>query len=548
MNHLRRASVAAACAAAGLVVAGCGSSGGETTATSADASKTGGGGGKTVVLAVPALPDSLTPNPWAGSASHTVFTGLGSQLARLDFRDLPDNGCGAVPDGRTLVGNLAESIRLSPDRRTLTVTLRDLKSQVGNTLSAEDVKWSMDFTMAVQPVAIRTLETAGFDTRNLVRIIDRRTVELTIKRPTSFSAEMLQNNLLNVFDSTEAKKNVTDADPWANAWLSRNLADYSGWKLESFTPGSALTVTANPEWGGERGNVERVVVQAVPTNSTREQIATSGDADLVSGLEYAQYKKVDEAPGVSVLQCASVNRDTLVLSSRGGALRDPKVRQAISMALDRDTILASAYAGYGKAATSAMPSQIGFQEPDNAYRFDPEGAKRLLAEAGYADGFPLTITLSQTRPGPVVVRSSVLLQSMLRDVGIDVTLREMGSPTDFSTVTMEGTYEALMTGEPPVLTDPAYLGWVNLFSTAPNNTHGWASREYDETITRLQSIPVDQVEERKALVADLARIANDGSAILYLVEPPNMFVVRDGITGATPNPNGQIRWTNLDKQ
>ena len=79
-----------------------------------------------------------------------------------------------------------------------------------------------------------------------------------------------------------------------------------------------------------------------------------------------------------VIHCNGYTRDLLILQSKTKPLDNPKVRQAISMAIDRDTLAKAAYSGFAKGATTPYPSAAG-AAPSNAYTFDPEGAKRLLA-------------------------------------------------------------------------------------------------------------------------------------------------------------------------
>jgi len=212
----------------------------------------GEGNVRQAVMAVQSLPDNLTLFPYGGNASQTVLSGLGSQLAGYE-----PQGCeNAVPG--PVVGKLAESIQLDADKKALTIKLKKLKSQVGNTLSSEDVRWSfVDYGFVIQPVLKKTFGSSGFDVDNLVTVIDDSTLKLNLKAWNSYSDEMLQNPLAYIYDSTEAKKHVTSDDPVAQKWLFKHLADYSGWKLEEFTAGQSLSVTADDSWGGGERNIDQ---------------------------------------------------------------------------------------------------------------------------------------------------------------------------------------------------------------------------------------------------------------------------------------------------
>ncbi|WP_406630910.1 ABC transporter substrate-binding protein [Amycolatopsis sp. WGS_07] len=500
------------------------------------------GGGRHVVMAVQSLPDTLTIAPWGGAASQLVLSGLGSQLATYQQGDTA-NGCGSTPNGVT--GLLAEAIEVNPARTAITVKLRPLKSQTGNTLSADDVKWSFEnYGFKAQPVLKKTFEIAGYDTAKLVTVVDPHTVSLNIKKWNSYTEEMLQNPLAYVYDSTEAKKHVTGADPIGHDWLAKNIADYSGWKLDSFTPGQALSVSTVAGYGGPKPGIDSLSVQAVPTDATRSQIVTSGQAQVASGFQYDQYKALSTKPNVKVHDCPGLNMDNLMLSAQKPPFNDVRVRQAVSMAIDRQQIVTGAYFGYAKPAKSSFNAAFGLGAFGSAYSFDAAKAKALLAEAGYPNGFNLTLTYSPTRPGPVSQRTAVLVQSMLKNVGINVTLRPMASPTDFSTAVLSGSYQAVLYGEPVVIADPAYLAWIK-FSNSPNNTTGFSDPAYDSVRQQLAGTPVDQSAQRTDLLKKLAQIGDTQAPVIELVETPNLVVTAGGKAVSAPLPNGPIRWSGI---
>jgi peptide/nickel transport system substrate-binding protein len=544
MINLRTALVAASCGVAALAAGGCGSSSGDGASNTARA-KSGGSGksSATVVMAVNSLPDNLTSVPWGGVGSALLLNGTAAQLTRYDTSKISDGGCEQPPNGNDVVGNIAESVELG--KHKVTLKLKPLKSPFGNTLSAEDVKFSLERELAIDSIAEDGFADAGYDPKDLVHVVDDRTVELKLENPTSYTLELLLNNVYTIYDSTEAKKHATKKDPFANDWLNAHLADYSGWELESFTPGSDLILKANPDWGGERGNVSRLVIRAVPQSSTREQLISTGEAQVANGLEYDQYKKLADTPGVRVIQCAGYTRDTLILQTKRPPLNDPRVRQAISLAIDRETLAQAAYSGFAKASVTAFPSSVGFKPPANAYTFDKERAKQLLAEAGHANGLDITLTFSPSRPGAVVNKSAVLIQSMLADVGIKAKLKQVASPTDFYTLYSKGSYQAVLYSDPPPLTDPAFYGRVWFASSAPNNTSGFANAEYDKALAELKATPLDQADKRDQIISRMAEITNEANGMLGLVEPANLAVARDDVEDFVPTPNGYIRFTDL---
>jgi peptide/nickel transport system substrate-binding protein len=497
-------------------------------------------------MAVTALPDNLTSFPWAGVASHVALSGLASQLVGYDTSKLKDNGCGQPPNGSNITGRLAKSVTLSPNGKFVTVKLRPLKSAAGNTLSAADVAWSLQRDMTLDSFVADGFNIAGFDTKHLVKIVDPSTVQLRVKKATSFTIEGLANNIANIYDSAVVKSHATPKDPWGDKWLATHVADYSGWKLESFTPGSSMILRAVPDWGFPRGNVTRLVIKAIPEPATRQQLISSGQADLALGLEYNQYKSLESTSGVRILQCRGLSRDTIQLQTQRKPTSDPKVRMAISLAINREAIIQGAYGGYGTAPTTEFLDGYDLQQPTNPYKFDPTQAKKLLAEAGYPKGTSLTLTYSPTRPGPVANRSAVLIQSMLQDVGIHTNLRRVTSASEFDTVNNSHDWQALLYANPPPFTDPAFIEYAFLGSQGPSNTGQYKNPQYDALLTQLRDTPPTETAKRLDVINKMVEIINNDNPIITLVDVANLAALRDRVQNATPLVDGQFVFTDLN--
>lgn len=533
---MRKSPFVAITAAALVVLAGCSNPG--------EATNPDGGPAKsdlsTVTMAVNGVPDGLTASKWGGAASHIAFTGLGSQLFGYVLGDDPKAAC-ENPD-YNIKGRLAESWEFSDDGKSFTVKLADLTSQWGNKLSAEDVVWSFKTALSRDTIAKGSLASSGFDVEDIATVVDAKTVRFNLTDRRSFTDSALQQSLYNVYDSTEAKKHITAEDPIADQWLSNHLADYSGWKLDGFTPGTNLTLTADPNWGGERGSVKKIVINAVPNTATRAELVKAGKTNLANGFDYDQYADFSGA-GMELEKCQSQSRDTLMFNTTAGPLADKRVRQALSMAIDRDALAAGPYAGLATPATGTFPFSTG----SSTYEYDVEAAKKLLADAGYADGFPLKLTYGTSRPGPVVDKTAALIRSQLAELGVEVELEVVANATNLTTVLQKGRYEALMYAEPVVIADPAFYTAAFYTSGAPSNSTGWGDAEYDDLRLELSRTPIDQVDERKRIQKDMSAIVDDAAAILSLVVPNNMMVVSEGLTNVKLSSNGQVYFNDLGR-
>jgi len=514
-------------AVAGLTLTACGSEEAPATATS-----------KTFTVAIPAVPNNLDVKPFGGNPTVQIETALNSTLFAYDTASLPGQGCDQMAGLDKIKGALADTTTFSADKKTITVKLKDLTSSYGNKLTAEDVKWSIERDLALSSVATGLLTSTTHYAKEPVTVVSPDTVELHVTDPSPVDLAVLTHFSTMIVDSTEVKKHATASDPWANEWMQTHTADFGPWKLDSFQPGSQVTLVPNPNWKGDRGNVNKVIFKSVADGSTRAQLVQSGQIDWASGLSYSQFKTSQSNPNVAARTCKSPNRDTLILNFTDPALAKQQVRQAISMALNRQAIVDGAYAGLATPAQYGISSAYTFTAPTEKYTFDADQAKQLLAQAGYPNGFNLSLTYSATRPGPQVDQVSVLVQDQLGKIGIKVDLKNVAGASDFSNTFYGKKFQAILYSEPPAVADPFYsLAQYNISDSA-NNTFGWKDADYDQAVKVLAKTA--EGPERDQLITKAAGLTVTDLPTTYLIDTPYLYVYNKKITGFNAVPYGQL--------
>ena len=542
MRSFRSVRLAAVLTVMGAALAvGCGSSAdsGATAQTGGSSGGGGDGGSRTFVYAVPDVPDSLDAFPFGGDATRWMLVARKSMLIDYDVDRLEGRGCEQLPTNDDVVGQLVDSWRFSGDRRTITLTLKDTGSQYGNKLSADDVKWSVERSFALAPFMPEAMGVNGrFDVRRMVTVVDDKTVDVHLTEPFAFALPLLGNNTMPIFDSREARKHATEDDPWASKWLSTHIADFGPWQLDNFTSGSEIVMRRNPNYTGERGNVDTLVLREVPDASVRTQLLQSGDADYAARLSYDQYTALQTSDGVSVTPCVSLNRDLIVLNQRDPLFRDVRVRQAVSLAIDRDALVESVYGDFAEPARYGFSQYLQMPKSDVEIATDLEQAKQLLREAGHPDGFELNMIYSAVRPGPVVDQLAPVLQSMLGRVGIEVKLRNIAGSADFFEAYNGGNYQSAIYSEGNILSDPTWIGTYFLASDGTNNTFGFKSAEYDRTLA--QAAKATSASERDALYARLSTLAVTEVPLVYLTDVKSVWAFSDGVSGLGVRPQGEL--------
>ncbi|WP_283136382.1 ABC transporter substrate-binding protein [Rhizohabitans arisaemae] len=519
-GRARRAGVAAV--ALGVLLGGC-----SLQEPAGDGSPQGDAE-KVFVYAAPGVPAHLDQFPWGGQPSKLVYGVIDSTLVRYEGK------CDVLGQNDDLTPSLAASWERAEDGKSVVFKLADAVSPAGNKLTAEDVKWSVERQLEREPFIATALGFIGrFDVKKLVEVVDEKTVKINALEASSFDVMQFASTLLTIHDSKTAKTHATPDDPWATKWLAKNTANFGPWQAERFEPSSEVVFTANPNYKGKRGNIDRVIVRAVPDSATRMQLVRSGDASWADSLTFAEYAQLQSAPGVKVEDCVAADRDDILLQQKNKIFSDPQVRQALAMAIDRDRIVKSIYRGFGEPAKSGVPQYYKFPEPRKVYEYDPEGARALLAKAGHPNGFSFTALYSESRPGPHVKDVAVQVQADLKQVGIDMKLQRVPGAAEFFQLVREHRYDAVFYSDSTFVGDASYGAAAFTLSTSNINTFGYKNPKYDELVFAARAA---EGEKRDNYIRDIAELGVTDTPIAYLVDSANVQAHRDNITGFTNSP------------
>lgn len=508
----------------------------------------------TFVVAMPDVPSQLDPAVFEGDGSRRLGYEVGSSMIRFESeQELPNAGCDELGSLESIVGELAESWEFNEDGTILTIKLREAQSPYGNALTSEDVKWFFDRERALGPTLTTFLsyEIGKFDENEPIVIIDDRTLEIHITQPNAFAAPSLAWGTHNILDSTEVKTHATEEDPWAQEWVSKNGAYFGPWQIteDNFTPDQEIIMTRNENYWGERGNVDRLIFREVPESSTRVQLLQAGEVDFAWFLSFDEYVSLESDPNVTVQACASPNRDLLILNHNDPRFADPLVRQAISLGINREEIAEGAYLGLAMAAVAPLnQGHIDFDLPDDArYEYDPDAARQLLADAGYPDGFEMELTYTPARPGPEAEQASILIQSQLAEIGIDVTLNLEAQDSVFLDEWSQGNFQALYVLEGAALPDPAYA--IRLYNTcgAFENYHGYCNPDFDTLVDNLAGFALQSGPERQEAMTELLRLGIQDNPSIYIVDRQFLQAWSSKISGISVPADGELNIYRVSK-
>ena len=259
----------------------------------------------------------------------------------------------------------------------------------GEPLDAEQVKFSFDRVMAPDSDSMRKGETRYVSS---VEIVD----DLTVNFHT--------NGVIPLFDLYVTAKFPIVPQGYITEHGSEHFASNpvgtGPYVLEEWVKDDHITLRKNPNYWGDEPEIDVLTFRTVPDIASRVATLLAGEADIATDLQPATVQEVENREDLSVVSRPGMRSVFLLFNTKiDTPVTDRRVRQAINYAVDKDAIIANILDGFGKKLEGQVLSEEywGYQAALEAYPYDPDKAKELLAEAGYPDGFDLRIVSPRGR-------------------------------------------------------------------------------------------------------------------------------------------------------
>jgi peptide/nickel transport system substrate-binding protein len=291
---------------------------------------------------------------------------------------LHDSMAKAMPDN-PMAPSLAESWKASPDGRTYDFTLRKgVKFHDGSPVTAEDVKFSFERYRGTAAKSLKervaAVETPS-PTHVRFRLKNAWPDFMTFYATASGAGWIVPKKYVEKVGDEGYKKAPVGAGPY---------------KFVSFTPGVELVFEAFEGYWRKTPNVKRLVFKVIPDESTRLAALKRGEIDIVYSIRGELAEELQRTPGLTL-------KPTVIQAPQWVSMldqwepkspwHDRRVRLAANLAVDRKAINQAVTLGHSKLTYSMIPSTFDFFWQPPAYAFDPAQAKKLLADAGYPNGF-----------------------------------------------------------------------------------------------------------------------------------------------------------------
>ena len=445
--------------------------------------------GGTAIVVLGSDPEHLNAGISTGYPIGAVGASLYSALVYLDRDGVPQ-------------GELAESWSVSDDDLVYTFTLRPASFHDGTPLTSADVVFSMEEVLA--PNHGRFLNAY----RNIARLSapDDATVVIELERP---YAPLI--NLLTVFDAPVLPKHVFDGtDPLTNP-ANENPVGSGPFRFVEWVRGERVVLERFDAYFGENALLDRLIYRVVPQDAARSVALEVGEADVVWGfyMPPADLDRLDANPDIDVWKGLTIPSLYFVfVNTDNPALADPRVRQALMFAIDREQIVEQAQGGLGEVAGGPFGAGFAYAYDEASdyrvlYPHDPERARELLAEAGVGD---LTLDFVYDSARGAFAAAAEIMRDNLRQVGVTLNVQ----PVERS-VMVERVYgrdydlsmQSFTSGG-----DPA-IGYHRIYLTAEAGTNfvnatGYGNAEVDALLN--QAAGLADRDERAAVYAQVMAI------------------------------------------
>ena len=508
------------------VLAGCG---GGTTSTPAPA-ETGAAEATGEPAAVEQVLKYGTDTWPAGFDPHTISAIAATRVFNQVYETLID-----FNTDMTFRGVLAESWE-NPDDVTYVFHLRQgVKFHNGREMTADDVVYSFQRVLGQTDYGdIGALGSSASYYGGIASIeaTDDYTVTMTLSEPNA----AFMANLTSSYGAIVCKE-VVEANDGSLSAID-TMCGTGPFMYQDSVVDNYITLVKNPDyWEEGAPKLDGITYYLLADESARLAALRTGDINLCS-LSALNLSEVEGDESIKVLSYQSNNYTYLGFNLSSEALQDVRVRQAMSMAVDRDAIIDYVYNGEATVSTFVAPAMGHWvwDAPAESplYTQDIDAAKALMEEAGYSDSNRLTIKMAAGLLDSIR-DTAVILQQQLKEIYIDVEITnlESGEYVDVwgKMNTPEAGYDA-MCGQNGSGTDPNRAVSFFFSTTGGANVWGYSNAQVDELCA--QGVATTNEAEREAAYIEAQKIVIDESPNLFFASPMEYFFVGAGVEGFEP--------------
>ncbi|MEA3331668.1 MAG: peptide-binding protein [Campylobacterota bacterium] len=472
----------------------------------------------TLHLATSANPSRLNPILATDSSSSEIASFIFNGLLKYD------------KDSSTIIGDLANEFYYE-DNTTLIFKLNpSVKWSDGEKFTAKDVVFT--YGVLVSPKIVSPYS-ANFRFVEFVHAVDEFTVKVKYKKPYFKALETWMMGIL-------PEHILKDEENLMNSKFNTKPIGTGPYKLHQLEHSKNIILVANDDYFMGRPKIDKISFHVIADPMTRFLMLKSGDLDIgnIEPMQYERQIKKELFDKFSIYEEISHSYTYLGLNLRLDKFKNPKVRQALSLAIDREELVEILFFKHAKVCSGPfLPRTKAFNPEVKAPKQNIKEAKKLLKEVGYDEQNPFTFEIVTSNSSAIRPYAAQILQHQLKKAGVVVTLRVMEWQAFLNMVVFPHKFDSVLLGWGLSSTPDPYMFWhTDNDKKGGFNLVGYNNPKMDKMIEESQSI-IDR-EVLSGMWKEMFKIITDDNPYLFLYIPNSITTVDKKIKNIEPSLSG----------
>ncbi|MBU1927789.1 peptide-binding protein [bacterium] len=486
----------------------------------------------TLHLATSANPSRLNPILATDSSSSEIAGFLFNGLLKYD------------KDSSTIIGDLAEDFYFQ-DNRTVVFKLRkNVTWHDGVKFTAKDVVFTYETLMSPKIVSPYT---ANFRFVESVKALDEFTCEVKYTKPYFKALETWMMGIL-------PQHILQNDENLMNSKFNTSPIGTGPYKLHQLEHSKNIILVAYEDYFEGKPKIERIAFHVIADPMTRFLMLKSSALDIgsIEPMEFERQLSKDFFKKFDVYEEISRSYTYLGFNLRREKFKNPKVREALSLAIDREQIVKILFFKHAKVCTGPfLPTTKAFNEDVKAPKQNIQKAKKLLKEAGYDENNPFEFEIATSNSSSIRPYAAEILQNQLKEAGVIVKLRVMEWQAFLNMVVFPNDFDTVLLGWGLSPMPDPYMFWHTQSDKKGGfNLVGYNNPVIDKMIETSQEI-VDKTELER-LFREMFKIIVDDNPYLFLYIPNSITVADKHIKNIQSSPSGiwhnYIEWKKEEIQ
>lgn len=430
---------------------------------------------------------------------------------------------------------LAEALpELAPDAKSVTFKLKhNVKFQDGTEFNAEAVKANID--RLLDP-ANKLKRASLFKAVDHAEVIDSYTVKIVLNQPFAPIVEAFAHPAGAMISPKAIKEYGKD--------LNRHPVGTGPFQFVEWKDGQYVTVKKfDGYWDKEHAaKVAKITFKPVPEAGSRVAMLKTGEIQFVYPLPPAQIESMKDDSKIAVERSQSIYQRYISFNVTQKPFDDKRVRQALNYAVDKDAMVKVTYKGYGIPAESVIAPKVWGFAKQQMYPYDVEKAKKLLAEAGYPDGFETTLWSANNTE---MLKFAEFIQQQWQAVGVKVKLQPMEYVTQVNQLQVKPSESKMLTNVGGWSPSTGEADWgirpllsKNMFPTAGFNVGFYANDQVEKYI--VAGMELSDKQQRLQAYAEVQKSLVEDAPWVFLFTPDNLAGKRKNLENAYVLPDGTL--------